>query len=353
MIGGELVCCLTAAVPELDVLVLAAQPTSPIEHKAEHTIRKTDIRFLVETLYITHPACRMHDMGSEHPESPQRLDAIGDQLLAGGMLPVLIEQEAQQASMADILRVHTPEYLSFLQDNSPAEGHYVIDDDTSMNPWTLQAAYTAAGAGITAVDAIMHGKAHSGFCAVRPPGHHASAAQAMGFCFLNNVAVAAAYAMETYGFSRVAIIDFDVHHGNGTEDIFAHDDRVLMCSFYQHPLFPDTVKEHTASNMLNVPVPAHATAEAVRAIVSEQWMPRLKSFAPEMLFISAGFDAHLEDEMAQLRLTEADYAWMTRLLVEQAAESAQGRIVSMLEGGYSLSALGRSVLAHIRALAKM
>ncbi|MFC3338675.1 histone deacetylase family protein [Paracandidimonas soli] len=307
----------------------------------------------METLYITHPECRLHDMGSWHPESPQRLDAIGDQLLSSGMMPHLAECEADVAGMNDILRVHAPEYLAFLQNQAPRHGYRSLDDDTAMNPCTLPAAWAAAGAGITAVDAIMRGKAETAFCAVRPPGHHARPSQAMGFCFFNNIAIAAAYALEKHGLRRVAIIDFDVHHGNGTEEMFEHDDRVLMCSFFQHPLFPSTLRDTGASNMVNVPVPANTPPEALRAIVAEQWMPRLKAFAPEMLFISAGFDAHLEDDMGQLGLTEADYAWITRQLVQLAAESAQGRVVSMLEGGYNLSALGRSVVAHIRALSKM
>ena len=292
-------------------------------------------------------------MGNWHPESPQRLDAIGDQLLSSGLMPHLIEKDAGEASPADILRVHAPDYLAFLQQNAPNEGHYSIDGDTLMDPHTLPAAWAAAGAGISAVDAVMQGKGETAFCAVRPPGHHARPAQAMGFCFFNNIAVAATYALETYGLKRVAIIDFDVHHGNGTEEIFEHDERVLMCSFYQHPLFPAEVRECQSSNMVNVPVPAGTSAEALRAIISEQWLPRLKAFAPELLLISAGFDAHQEDDLGQLCLTEADYAWMTQQLLLQADDSAQGRVVSMLEGGYNLSALGRSVVAHIKALAKM
>jgi acetoin utilization deacetylase AcuC-like enzyme len=222
-----------------------------------------------------------------------------------------------------------------------------------MNPYTLAAAKHAAGAVVAAVDAVMQGQATTSFCAIRPPGHHALPDQAMGFCFYNNIAVAAAHAMAVYGVKRLAIIDFDVHHGNGTEAMFANVPEVLMCSFFQHPLFPHRDVEHPASNMLNVPVPAHTDGKLVREIVSNQWLPRLEAHRPELILISAGFDAHREDDMAQMGLVEADYAWMTTQLVELAARHAQGRIVSTLEGGYHLSALGRSVVAHIRALAEL
>ena len=307
----------------------------------------------METMYLTHPSCRLHEMGSWHPESPQRLDAIADQLLVSGLAPFLAEHEAPAATREAILRVHTAGHLDSLHARSPAEGYCTIDPDTMMNPHTYEAALHAAGAGIAAVDAVMGGQAANAFCAVRPPGHHARRSQAMGFCFLNNVAIAAQHAMQVHGVRRVAIVDFDVHHGNGTEDVFAGDDRVLMCSFFQHPFFPNSGTEHPAANMLNVPVPAYTDGAAVRELVRDVWLPRLQAHAPELILISAGFDAHREDDMGQMGLVEADYAWITERVAEVADRHAQGRIVSMLEGGYNLSALGRSVVAHIRALAKL
>ncbi|NYT61388.1 histone deacetylase family protein [Alcaligenaceae bacterium] len=307
----------------------------------------------METLYITHPACRLHEMGDWHPECPQRLDAINDQLLASGVMPFLAQEQAPSATEADILRVHTPEYLAYLRDNSPATGYFAIDPDTLMNPHTLEAAWVAAGAGIAAVDAIMAKKARTAFNSVRPPGHHARPGQAMGFCFFNNLAVAAAYAIEKYGLKRVAIIDFDVHHGNGTEEMFSGDPRILMCSFFQYPLFPDIYHDSPAENMVNIPVDAHTPGDALRQLVTDIWMPRLEAFKPEFIFISAGFDAHREDDMGQLDMVEADYAWITKQLMRLAESTAQGRVVSFLEGGYNLSALGRSAVAHIKALATL
>lgn len=292
-------------------------------------------------------------MGSWHPECPDRLDAINDRLVASGLLDFLQERTASPASDADLLRVHSQEHIAYLRDHAPAEGYFQIDPDTLMNPHTLEAARAAAGAGITAVDAVMQQTHRSAFCAVRPPGHHARPAQAMGFCFFNNIAVAAAYALEQYGLERVAIIDFDVHHGNGTEEMLAGDPRVLMCSFFQHPLFPGQYQDPQAENMVNIPVDAYTKSDVLRALVADVWVPRLLAFRPQFIFVSAGFDAHREDEMAQLSMVESDYAWITEQVVAVADETAFGRIVSFLEGGYSLSALGRSVDAHIRALAKL
>ncbi|TAN30921.1 MAG: histone deacetylase family protein [Castellaniella sp.] len=304
----------------------------------------------METLYITHPSCRLHEMGTWHPESPRRLDAISDQLVASGLMNYLVPCEARLASSEDLLRVHAPEYLDYLCRHAPTQDYFPIDSDTIMNPDTLQAAYAAAGAGLTALDQILSGRARTAFCAIRPPGHHARAAQAIGFCFFNNVAVAARYALDHHGVSRVAIVDFDVHHGNGTEEAFLHEDRVMMCSFYQHPFFPDLHVADLGPNMINVPVEAYSGGDVIRGIVSQQWLPALRRFRPELILVSAGFDAHREDDMGNLRLVEADYAWITDRLVELAEDYAQGRIVSFLEGGYAMSALGRSVVAHVRAL---
>lgn len=307
----------------------------------------------MDTLYITHPIFRLHEMGDFHPECPARLDAVDDQLLASGLINYLAHAEPREATDQDLLRVHQPAYLEELERQAPEQGHHPIDPDTIMNPHTLAAARLAAGAGLVAVDAVMQGDHRVAFCAVRPPGHHATPDRAMGFCFYNNIAVAAAYALDVHGLERVAIIDFDVHHGNGTEDAFAHDSRVLMCSFYQHPLYPGTRHQPPADNMINIAVPAGTPGSELRDVAHDIWMPRLRSFAPDMVFISAGFDAHREEQLGQLAMVEDDYAWITTQLVALADATAGGRVVSMLEGGYSLSALGRSVVAHVKALSKL
>ncbi|OZI57762.1 deacetylase [Bordetella genomosp. 4] len=304
-------------------------------------------------MYLTHPLCKLHEMGSWHPECPERLDAIADQLLVSGLAPFLAEQQAPAATREAILRAHSEGHLDGLRSRSPAESYNAIDPDTLMNPYTYEAALHAAGAGVAAVDAVMQGQAANAFCSVRPPGHHARPDVAMGFCFLNNIAIAAQHAMHVYGVQRLAIIDFDVHHGNGTEEMFAGDERVLMCSFFQHPFFPHSGTERPAANMVNVPVPAYTGGAAVRELVQDAWLPRLEAHAPELILISAGFDAHREDDMGQMALVEADYSWMTEQIMQVADRHAQGRIVSMLEGGYNLSALARSVVAHLRALTKL
>ncbi|HLU78040.1 MAG TPA: histone deacetylase family protein [Burkholderiaceae bacterium] len=308
----------------------------------------------METLYITSPACRQHEMGSWHPECPERLDAINDHLLSSGIMTFLdVLDRPRVATEAEILRVHKPEYLAHLKAVSPASGYFAIDGDTAMNAHTLTAAFEAAGAGIEAVDAVLAGAARSAFCNVRPPGHHAESGRAMGFCFFNNVAVAAAHALEHHRLARVAIVDFDVHHGNGTEEIFFDEPRVMMCSFYQHPFYPNSRREEARDNMVNVPVDAYTTGFDLRQVVSDIWIPRLADFQPQLILVSAGFDAHREDEMGQLGMTESDYAWITDQLVRLAERTAGGRIVSVLEGGYNLSALGRSAVAHIRSLSKL
>ena len=228
-----------------------------------------------------------------------------------------------------------------------------VDPDTSLCPATADAALKSAGAALAATDAVIDGSAANAFCAIRPPGHHATRDAAMGFCFFNNVAVAARHALDVRGLQRVAIIDFDVHHGNGTEDIVAGDDRILMCSFFQHPLYPYCGTEPMGENMVNVPLPPYARGDKARAAVTGQWLPRLEAFAPQMIFISAGFDAHREDDLGQMGLVEDDYAWITRQLMDVADRHAQGRIVSCLEGGYALSALARSVVTHVRVLADL
>jgi acetoin utilization deacetylase AcuC-like enzyme len=303
------------------------------------------------TLYFTHPECRLHEMGSGHPECPQRLDAITDQLLASGVMPHLEERTAPAASRQALERVHTAVYLDELERNTPTAGYYEIDPDTQLNPHSHLAALHAAGAAIAAVDAVLAGESDTAFCSVRPPGHHACPDRAMGFCLLSNVAIAARHALDHHGLQRVAIIDFDVHHGNGTEASLAGDERVLMCGFFQHPFYPFSGTGHPAANMLNLPVPAYTTGAAIKALVAEQWLPRLHAHRPELILISAGFDAHREDDLGQMGLVETDYVWITEQIMSVARQYAGGRVVSSLEGGYNLSALGRSVTAHIRALA--
>ncbi len=305
------------------------------------------------TGYISHPDFFKHEMGSYHPESPQRLDAIDDQLILSRIDDFLTHIEAPLATEEQIQLVHDHALIQYLKEHSPKNGYFEIDGDTSMNPHTYQAALRAVGACIAAVDAIMQGKINNAFCAVRPPGHHAEPSQAKGFCFFNNIAIAAKYALEHYGLQKVAIIDFDVHHGNGTEAAFHQDPRVLMCSFFQHPFYPYSGDHPSSANMVNIPVPAFTKGVEIRAVVSDIWMPRLEAFAPEFIFISAGFDAHREDDLGQLSLVEADYAWITQEIQKVAKQFAHGRILSTLEGGYHLSALGRSVVAHIKELAEI
>ena len=292
-------------------------------------------------------------MGSYHPEAPERLSAISDHLIAQGLDSYFVYHDAPLATFQQLKRVHTAAHLERLKRASPDLGIVHLDPDTAMNRHTWQAAMRAAGAGVLAVDLVLSGQAENAFCAVRPPGHHAERATAMGFCFFNNIAVAAAHALSAHNLARVAVIDFDVHHGNGTEDCFRGDQRVLMVSTFQHPFYPYSGTESAAANMVNIPLPRGTDGEEFRRVVSDIWMPRLREFQPEMLFISAGFDAHYEDEMGGLRLLEQDYAWVTGQLKDLADQCARGRIVSILEGGYSLSALARSVAAHIRVLAQL
>jgi acetoin utilization deacetylase AcuC-like enzyme len=305
------------------------------------------------TAFISHRDCWQHDMGAHHPECPERLGAINDRLIAAGLDLYLAFHDAPLAAMDELLRVHPRPYIEMLEESAPEHGIYHVDPDTAMSPGTWTAALRAAGAGVLATDLVMRGDHPAAFCAVRPPGHHAERAKAMGFCFFNNIAVAARHGIEAWGLKRVAIVDFDVHHGNGTEEIFADDPHVLMVGTFQHPFYPYCGTENPASNMCNVPLRAGTRGDVFREVVSEIWLPRLRAFAPEIIYISAGFDAHYEDDMASLGLLEADYAWVTQQLKSIAAVTAKGRVVSMLEGGYSLSALARSVSAHIKALADL
>jgi len=315
-----------------------------------------------KTGYYTHNDCRRHEMGPGHPECPARLDAIADRLLASGVADALEHRDAPLAALADIELAHARMYVAALrglslrvaeEEDAGGPQHMQLDTDTAINRHTWNAALRSAGAALAATDAVMAGEVENAFCSVRPPGHHATRDKAMGFCFFNNVAVAAKYALQRYNLERVAVVDFDVHHGNGTEDILAGDMRVLMVSIFQHPFYPFSGDSNPAPNMLNVPVPAYTRGMDVRDIVEMMWIPRLENFKPEMIFISAGFDAHKEDDMGQLGLTEQDYTWMTMRIKEIARRFAKGRIVSCLEGGYMPTALARSVEAHVRVLADL
>jgi acetoin utilization deacetylase AcuC-like enzyme len=306
------------------------------------------------TGYFSHPDCLHHDMGQGHPECPQRISAIEDQLKAQGLDTLMLPMDVPLASNSDLALAHELSYVlnldDFLQQLEATGDTRALDPDTWASPGTRSAAWRAAGAAVAATDAVIDGRLDNAFCAIRPPGHHAPRGQTMGFCFFNNVAVAARHALDVRGLKRVAIVDFDVHHGNGTEDIMAGDDRVLMVGLFQHPFYPYSGAECRAGNMVNVPIPARSDGKTVRDVVDSYWMYRLEDFKPEMIFISAGFDAHREDEMGGLGMVEADYAWITAKIMDVAERFSKGRIVSCLEGGYNLSALSRSVAAHVRTL---
>ena len=309
------------------------------------------IQNLMRTAFITHPDCLKHDMGAGHPEQPARLTAIEDQLIASGVADYLQRYEAPLATDEQLARVHPMEYVRAIRETAPETGIVHLDPDTAMNPHSLNAALRGAGAGVWAVDLIFQNKIQNAFCSVRPPGHHALRARSMGFCIFNNVAIAARHAVHAHGLERIAIVDFDVHHGNGTEEIFENDPHVLMASTFQHPFYPYSGTESPAPNMVNVPLSAGAGSKQFHEAVTKFWLPALEEFRPELVIFSAGFDAHIEDEMAMLQLRDADYGWVTEQVKAIADRHAQGRIVSMLEGGYALAALGRSVVQHVRVLA--
>ncbi|MGB0938177.1 MAG: histone deacetylase family protein [Colwellia sp.] len=303
---------------------------------------------------IGHYKCGDHNMGDHHPENAKRLTAINDQLIRSGLDYVVRQFDATPIDEKWLNLAHSEAYIKHIFDNAPQTGSFQLDDDTSMMPSTLPAALLSAGAAIDAVDLVMEGTLKSAFCATRPPGHHAEHDKAMGFCFFNNVALAAEYAKNVYKVKRIAILDFDVHHGNGTEDIIlnkvATPSDYLFCSTYQYPFYPFEMKESNTPPIINTPLDATTKSEGFKKAITENWLPAIQAFKPELIFISAGFDAHSEDEMSQISLVDSDYRWITDEIKKLADEHCQGRIISVLEGGYAHSALGRSVVAHINGL---
>jgi acetoin utilization deacetylase AcuC-like enzyme len=303
------------------------------------------------TAILTHPDCAQHEMGEGHPESPMRLKAILAALESSGLAAKLTMHEAPPAQREHLERVHHAEHVDMVFEAAPERGYAYLDPDTSMNPKSLSAALRAAGAVVRATDMVIGGEASNAFCAVRPPGHHATPQRPMGFCIFNNVAIGAMHAIEGHGLERVCVLDFDVHHGNGTEDAFHEDPRVMLCSTFQHPYYPYCGADSGNEHIVNVPLPAMTDGRGFREAVERFWVPALESFGPQMVFVSAGFDAHRDDPLAYLKLDDADYRWVTEKLMDVAQRHAKGRVVSTLEGGYNTEALGRCVVEHVRVLA--
>jgi acetoin utilization deacetylase AcuC-like enzyme len=302
------------------------------------------------TAFITHPVCMKHEMGAHHPECPERLAAVYAAVEEAGLFSRLKKREAPEASREQLAAAHEAGYVEAIFAAAPANDYAYLDPDTAMNPYSLEAARRAAGAVAAGVDMVMNGEADNAFCAVRPCGHHATHDRAMGFCIFNNVAVGAMHAINHHQVERVAILDFDVHHGNGTEDIFHADERVMLCSSFQHPYYPGTGANSGNEHIIPTPLAARTTGAEFRRAIDSSWWPALAKFRPELIIISAGFDAHAEDPLAYLQLHEDDYAWITSRIREVAQQHAGGRVVSALEGGYHLGALGRSTVAHLEAL---
>jgi acetoin utilization deacetylase AcuC-like enzyme len=301
-----------------------------------------------------HEACAQHETGEGHPERPARVAAVEQALRAAPFASELLWTEAPRCERSALEQVHTAAYVASVFQRAPDAGLVRLDEDTVIGPHSLEASLRAAGAAVAATDDVLAGRVASAFCNVRPPGHHAESRRAMGFCLFDNVAVAATHALEVGGVARVAIVDFDVHHGNGTEEIYGdearHAGRILFCSSFEHPLYPGSGADTRSPHILNVPLPAGTTGVGFRRAVAERWFEALASFRPELVFFSAGFDAHREDPLANLRLEEEDYAWITQEVKRVTDASSGGRIVSTLEGGYALGALARSAVAHVGAL---
>ncbi|WP_043744636.1 histone deacetylase family protein [Paramagnetospirillum magneticum] len=305
------------------------------------------------TLLFTHPVCLQHDTGDYHPECADRIKAVLASLESEEFM-MLLRDEAPHATMEQLMRAHPLSHIDYVLDSVPnSDGHHHLDPDTILSRYSGEAALRAAGAGIAAVDAVAKGEVRNAFCAVRPPGHHAERDNAMGFCFFCNAAIAALHARDAHGFKRVAVVDIDVHHGNGTQHILWDEPGMLYASTHQEHAFPNTgLADETGGEgiMVNVPLPAGTNSDDYRMAFSDVLMPRLREFAPDFLIISAGFDAHAADPLAHLRLTTADFGWITRQLLQVAEETAGNRVVSLLEGGYDLRALAASAREHVRAL---
>ena len=304
------------------------------------------------TAFISHPDTLLHIMDGSHPESPARITAIRKALADSGLDRELQQHQAPLAKDRHLLRVHSERYVQYIRSIAPQAGLVRLDPDTAMGPMSLSAALHATGAVILATDLVMAGKADNAFCCVRPPGHHAGRERAAGFCIFNHVAAGIAHAIAEYGLERIAIIDFDVHHGDGSEDIFRDNPHVMLCSTFQHPFYPGRGADSRTERMVNVPLPAYTDGSEFRQAVEREFAPALERFRPQMLFVSAGFDAHADDPLAQLQLETEDYVWITEFILEIAQRHAQGRIVSSLEGGYALTALAQAATAHIRTLAR-
>ncbi len=299
---------------------------------------------------ISHPHCVLHDLGEGHPEQPARVQVIQEAIKQYPFKAPVKFYEAPLATREQLLRAHAKAQVDWIASIAPQEGYIAIDADTIMNPHTLEAALRAAGSVPYAVDLVMQHKAQVVFCNVRPPGHHAEFDKAMGFCFFNNVAVGAAYAIAEYGLERIAIVDFDVHRGNGTQEIFHTNKHILYCSSFQHPFYPGYEEESDDAQVLSIPIPAGAGGETFRELAEKIWFSKLAEFRPQLIFFSAGFDAHTDDPLANLNLTEADYVWLTEHIAKIAKVHCGGKMISVLEGGYHLDALAQCVPAHINAM---
>lgn len=304
----------------------------------------------MKAAYISHPSSQLHAMTAGHPECAERIVFVEQALQRAGLLDAMTQIVAPRATSEQLARAHSEQHIDQIVNASPSEGLAVLDADTAMNPHTLDAAMHGAGAVVHATQMVCHGDVQRVFCNIRPPGHHAERNRPMGFCFFNNVAVGALHALNELGLSRVAIVDFDVHHGNGTEDIFQNESSVLMVSSFQTGLYPGTGDVPLGPNMINVGLPGGSDGQAVRQACVQRWIPALTEFAPELILISAGFDAHREDQLAGLNWHEDDYGWLTEQICQCANELGHGKVVSILEGGYALDALSRSAVSHVRAL---
>jgi acetoin utilization deacetylase AcuC-like enzyme len=304
----------------------------------------------MKTAFISHPDTLLHVMDGSHPESPARITAIQQAVMASPIKNQLQFYDAPATTKAQLQRVHSAQYVDYIHKISPKAGLVRLDADTQMGPMSLSAALHASGAAVLATDLVLSGKAKNAFCCTRPPGHHAGRANSAGFCIFNHVAIGVAHALTHPDIQRVAIIDIDVHHGDGTEDIFKNNPNVMLCSTFQHPFYPHRGAETRSKNMINVPLAAKTNGAAFRKVVETEFLPALERFKPDMLFISAGFDAHLEDPLADLGLVESDYAWISQYFTEFSAKNCHNRVISVLEGGYNLQKLPSSVLAFLKPL---